>query len=412
MESLKSVLSEHPIVYVTRDIERALGLSVPTQGYFIISNSTPYAKSLLATNDHILLIESKDLLDTHELLNRAETQDFIASTPGASILVFKNTIQIERMCEERGWPLLNPSARLATTIEEKISQVTWLDDLEALLPPHHILPCQEIVWQDTPFIVQFNHAHTGNGTILVTSSKTLEKIQTAFPNRPARVTEYIKGHMFTSNNLVAPQTIIKGNISYQITGLPPFTDQPFATIGNDWGLATQFFQDKVELLEAYNMIVEKVGQKLRAAGWKGLFGVDIMVDSTNMKAYLIEINARQPASTTFESELQNQHSDSTSRFTTFEGHLAALLGLDPVAENRITIQNGAQIILRNQATHAWSDQEIQRIITALPKMHNVISYSNTTTGSDRLRIQTITSLLSTPNTFNSQGQAITDCIPV
>ena len=32
--------------------------------------------------------------------------------------------------------------------------------------------------------------------------------------------------MFTNNNVVTRDTILVGNINYQITGLPPFTDQP------------------------------------------------------------------------------------------------------------------------------------------------------------------------------------------
>ena len=74
------------------------------------------------------------------------------------------------------------------------------------------------------------------------------------------------------------------------------------------------------------------------------------------RLYLLEINARQPASTTYESQLQSTvcHSDPedsgeeslANRCTTFEAHLASLLSVSPDKYKLITIKNGAQIIQR------------------------------------------------------------------
>ena len=164
---------QQPTIYITRDIERALGLN--TSGYCIISNSTPFAKSL--KQDNILLIEEKEQLDTWQLLEHKQTKEFVKSQ---SILVFKNTPQIERICQKNNYKLLNPSAELSNKIEEKISQLDWLGDLKKYSPPYSVKPCKEIEFKQEPFILQFNRSHTGAGTILIESTEQLKKIQEKF----------------------------------------------------------------------------------------------------------------------------------------------------------------------------------------------------------------------------------------
>src|SRR3989339_73258 len=100
-------------------------------------------------------------------------------------------------------------------------------------------------------------------------------------------------------------------------------------------------------IKQYKKIVTDIGKKLNNDGWKGLFGVDIIVNEKTGQLYLLEINARQPASTTFESQLQIlQDETEESKTTTFEAHLAAVLGIKPTNTELITINNGAQIVQR------------------------------------------------------------------
>ncbi|MBP9694960.1 MAG: ATP-grasp domain-containing protein, partial [Candidatus Magasanikbacteria bacterium] len=351
METLASALKSNPIVYVTRDIERALGLPLDTSGYFIISNSTSFAKRIANGRTNVLLIEETEVLDTREILENKLAQNFIKENSIKNILVFKNTSQIETICKKHDWKLLNPSAALANKVEEKISQIEWLGELTKYLPPHRIAICKEIKWDNLPFILQFNRAHTGQGTFFIQTETDLKLIQEKFPERPVRVTDYIKGPMFTNNNVVTKEKILIGNINYQITGLTPFTDQPFSTIGNDWSLPDKLLSPDQK--KQYCDIATAVGLRLMASGWKGLFGIDVVLDEDTDKLYLIEINARQPASTTYESMLQEaknkeQWNNGTMEpLTTFEAHLTALLDLD-FDFDLITIDTGAQIILRVQ----------------------------------------------------------------
>lgn len=400
----------HPTIYVTRDIERALGLSSNTPNFFIVTNKSPLAKS----RDDVYTIENEHMLDTWELLAHDTMKKIMSAHPGAHIVVFKNTSQIEKICTANNWPLLNPSAALAAQVEEKISQVEWLDELETLLPPHHISVTKNIVWEKKPFILQFNRAHTGSGTYHIDTEKKLIALQEQFPNRDARITDFISGPVLTSNNVVTPSRVLVGNINYQITGLQPFTDNPFATIGNDWKLPITLLNN--EQKKQYRHIVESVGNKLRASGWKGLFGVDTILDEKTGTIYLIEINARQPASTTYESILQQKADKLTScpadqLKTTFEAHLLSLYEETLNDQELIGIEDGAQILLRVPADGVKNKERELSIAKNVAQLGcNVMIYNNDTPGSDWIRIQSEQSLMESHGVLNEFGEKIKEAI--
>lgn len=276
-----------PILYVSKDPERAGGLPC---------------------------VSGEETLD---LLKKVQ--------PGTTVLTFKNNAAIERYCKENGITLLNPPAELSEKIENKITQVEFLGELASLLPEHSIQKVKDITWP-TPYILQWAHSHTGEGTLYI---EDISAIKEKFQNREARITKYIEGKIFTVN-VVVGNTIEVGNISQQITGLAPYTDNRFASVGNDWSVSSP----KEEIIS----IARKVGEKMKAAGWKGLFGIDVVHGD---RVYLLEINARQPASATYESTLQKTN-------TIFENHIKALLG-EPLHPNTI-ITGGKQIIDRRTMT--------------------------------------------------------------
>lgn len=406
---MENNLDKRSIIYVTRDIERAIGFDLTNPHYFIISNSSQFAKQVTNNSNNILLIEGKKQLDTWELLTNDMVKDFISKIANPQILVFKNTKQIEQICELNHWKLLNPSAELASTIEQKISQVAWLADANKYLPEAKIQTCKNINFKNEKFILQFNQSHTGSGTILIESKEQLEEIKNKFPKREARITKFVDGLLLTNNNIVTKDKIILGNISYQITGLEPFTNNKFSTIGNDWGLAHKILTQKQ--LDKYKKIVDVVGRKMQTEGWLGLFGVDIILEKNSDNLYLIEINARQPASTTFESQLQTKNKKDGEEITTFEGHLLAILGEKIVEKKLIEITDGSQIILRK--TDQISEKNLLEIKSNLEKENfQVIMYDNKKDNSDLLRIQSTKSIMKEHEKFNDNGLKIINILTI
>ena len=392
-------LAKRRLFYVCRDLERAVGIDVSLPNYYIVTNHNDYSAKLAQQHPHIILIKEKEQLDTRALLAHPQTTGAIK--PNDFVLVFKNNALIETECRKNGWKLLNPKAKLADKIESKVSQVKWLKELAKYLPPHEVTVCENIKWSGVPFILQFNHSHTGSGTLFIDSEKKLSDLKAKFSQREVRVMSFINGPVFTNNNVVWGGKILVGNINYQITGLSPFTDNEFATIGNDWALPNKILSKKQ--ITQYKKIATEIGRKLSKSGWRGLYGVDVIVDEKTGRLYLLEINARQPASTTFESQLQSlQFAVRGLQTTTFVAHLAGLLGVPNKNYKLISIADGAQII-----------QRVTKKITKarLPNMKNIallniIQYNNTSPGADLVRFQFSKGLMQKHNKLNALGKKI------
>jgi hypothetical protein len=414
------------IAIVVRDIERASGFpgfpSFPQASHrfnniYTISNSTPYAKKL-ATGHHdkIELVVSRrgELLDTHELLTHEKTVAFMKKLEKKTgeapmVIVFKNTKRIEEICSAQGWKLLNPKAELAQKIEEKIAQIEWLgEEGRSFLPPHLITTCKDITWQTLPIpasptVIQFNHAHSGEGTLLIRSEAELAIFKATygsrFPNRPVRLTTFIDGPAYTLNCIVhSDGTVSHGSINYQITGIAPFTDNPFTTIGNDWSFARHELT-QIQRQEIHD-IARSIGRKMANDGWRGLFGIDV-ISSKEGRVHLIEINARQPAGASFESILAEQ-TKKNQEVSVLEAHVRALIDEKPlpVAE----ISEGAQIIAR--ITPHSQKESMHMLEKELSHRFTVIPYVNEATGSELVRIQSPHSFIKTHQELNSDGELI------
>ncbi|MCX6718958.1 MAG: hypothetical protein NTZ38_01100 [Candidatus Taylorbacteria bacterium] len=342
------------IIYVTRDIERAMGI-VPSDDHIIVANRTPYAESMkkqYGQNVYLIDPDTSGILDTAELFGR-ETVRQLINRNKADILVFKNTSRIENICKSNDWKLLNPSAELAEKIENKITQVEWLGELATeYLPPFTVGPTKDMKWAGVPSVIQWAHGHTGDGTIPVNSAAELSAIQKQFPERPARITAFEIGRI--------------------------------------------------------EKITQDVGKKMQESGWRGLFGIDVMRDDERGAIYLIEINARQPASTSFESLLQAEYRrQGIQGLTTFEAHLNSLRG-ETVTGSIIPINDGAQIIQRVTQTTKSIPEDTARSIEL--SGYKVIPYENTEYGSDLLRIQSMMNIMERHGKLNKRGKEIIDLI--
>ncbi len=391
------------VIYVTPDIERALGMT-PQAHYRIATYRNAYSESIHAEYpDFVTLLDTPATgTDTPTLLSNTDLQT-LALNLRAGIVVFKNNSLIESLVSKHGLTLLNPHATLAEKVENKVSQVEWLGSLaEKYLPTHKIKMGKDLIWNKVPYVFQWAHGHTGEMTYLIRSAKDVESIHATFPDRIGRVSAYVHGPVFTVNCVVLTDRTLMGNISYQITGVAPFTDHEFSTIGNDWGLTHSLLSDR-EIAFVESMVGE-IGAKLRESGWKGLFGIDFIRDDSSDHIYLIEINARQPASTTYESQLQQDlRRQGVAGTTLFEAHIHALSG-EQITQHLIPLNDGAQIVQRITAlTKEVPPATIQALRDA---GHTVIPYRETTQNMPIIRIQSRQGIMETHSKFNTRGKEI------
>lgn len=392
------------IIYVTRDIERAMGKE-PGPDYMIVTNDTPYSRSIKERFPEYVFLVKDDkghIMGTGELMEHPSTQS-ILSDKDAAIIIFKNTARIEPLVNGRGLRMLNPRASLSERIENKITQIDWLESSgEKFLPEHYVKLVKYLSWTEQPFVLQWAHGHTGDGTILVESDKLLQAIKNRFPERMARVTDYISGPSFTVNVIISKDKVIPANVSYQITGIKPFTENKFSTIGNDWALPNKLLSK--EEIDVIHSMANHIGEKMRNEKWLGLFGLDLMKDEERNKIRLIEINARQPASTTLESILQSRmRTNGAKGLTTMEAHIMALKGF-VIDEPIIKIDQGSQIVQR--LTTSTRTVSTDKGDSLTQQGFEVVQYDNTDFNADLLRIMSNEGIMENHNTFNENGKKI------
>ncbi len=148
-------------------------------------------------------------------------------------------------------------------------------------------------------VIQYNRGHTGNNTIFIENDKDYAKERKKYRNRLARIAEFVEGDVYTLNACITRFGMVYGGISYQITGFKDLTSRKGGTIGNDWKYPKKISPKNQKKIQE---ILKKVEKEMLSAGYRGMLGVDFII-TPKQRIYLIEINARQPASTPMHTKL-------------------------------------------------------------------------------------------------------------
>lgn len=358
-QKVNDFLSEKAIFYLANDPERALGLEhildsyniacidtinykelLPREriGFFSLSEARPGEDSVYRSS--LKLIRSKEFLEFYAA--RKKKNNFIQT--------FKISPAFAKAVADLGAESLNTAAYLNRMFENKLSQYSELAKA-ARFPKTIVTTLAATDYQQLKkelgekFVIQFNRGHTGSGTVFINGEEEFKNIQLHYPRRQVKISEYLQANSYTLNACITESGVFMGGLSFQITGEPELAHEHGATIGNDW----QYLPDinetvKKDLTEQ----VTSVGKIMRSKGYQGMFGVDLMVKEG--KVYVIEINARQPASIPMYTKIQLQEGQVPLSLL----HLAEFLGIktdiavDDYNGYALQPKKYAQIFLRPQ----------------------------------------------------------------
>ena len=323
----KKYASSDAFFYVTLDPERALGLEDVLPNYTIIcpykSRLTEKLKRLSSAYDRVqgvrVVVLGEHMPEsevdkivrrgTYGILKSDFVKEHIQDAHDREHLVYvlslKNSQLIETFCKKMGWELLAPKAKVAEQFENKISQYKALKNIvpypETFLSTIEGLYRREIGRQ---LVLQFNRGHSGNSTFFIKTKKELETLYKLYPKRECKISEYIRGKTYTLNCLALQGgEVITGSISEQITGLKTATYNPNTTCGNDFISPRKL--RRIEVNET-KKIAQTVGKALHQKEYRGLFGIDVIIEESSRKVYFIEVNTHQPASISFEAKLHRK----------------------------------------------------------------------------------------------------------
>lgn len=375
LEEVNLKLKQRPLLFVSQEAERGLGLEHLLEDFTIVSTQADYISEGLRGSGKAAVFSSAD--NTGKLPGDAEfitylktrtgTTKFGAMAPAANYYVqfFKNTSDsfISGLAEAGvNAQLLNNSASLTRSIENKVNQYQILLDSEAAnyLPKSHIttlgaLNIKEQVEAYGGIVLQLPFGHTGSSTYMIyttdsgiTENPELNELVNQYPNRACRVVEMIDGYPMTVNACVYRGKTYVGGLSYQYTGIAGLTTNPAATVGNDWTLPSQILtpEQTAEIIK----LTEIAGELLRTKfNFKGLFGVDLVIDKSSGRVYLIEINPRQTASIPMHTKLQLEAGQVPLALLNLAEFLDIIIELDPATYSNSACASlpGSQVFLRS-----------------------------------------------------------------
>ena len=160
------------------------------------------------------------------------------------------------------------------------------------------------------------------------------------------ITKFIEGKACSATGCVTQNGIICSPLQYQLIDIPQISNTGMKGVwcGHDW-LASKKFTDLAQ--KRKNSILETMGKELFKLGYKGIFGIDFMIDAQD-NLYPIECNPRYtgafPAYTFF--QLAKQQIPLELIHLLEHYHVDYDLNIEEVNKQLATFE-GSQLILRS-----------------------------------------------------------------
>lgn len=271
------------------------------------------------------------------------------------IIVFKTSHAIERICRQRGWPLVCAPAAVSRRWENKLTFRALADSLGLRQPPGLGLDLVGATYAAVSarlgprFVLQAAHGFSGARTYPVADAAAFEAAARALRAPAVRASAFLEGSPLTLNACVTARGVAAGAPFVQITGDPRLTRYPLGACGNDWVAGAAMDLDPAPFVD----IARRVGEALAAEGYRGIFGLDFVREPDGRLA-VIEVNPRLVASIALHAQLEL----AAGRLPLLARHVLAFL--DPGADAapldlHLAPVAGAQVILHHVAGDAPRD---------------------------------------------------------
>ena len=255
------------------------------------------------------------------------TEDAVKARPS---LTFKSSFAVENACKALTLNLLAAKSGLSRRWENKTAIGDLTSDLGISGIPSAVIEPATTSFEELrqilggDLVLQSPHGYSGAKTLRVRSAEEFDSALETLRSRRLRASSFLSGPTLTLNACVTAKGTAVGRPFLQLTGLPSLTPHRLGSCGNDW-VAGEAYS---EAFPSCKSIAERIGGALARAGFMGVFGLDLLVDSTS-EVRLIEVNPRLVASISMYTQLEL----SAGRVPLLARHLMAFLApeLDDVS---------------------------------------------------------------------------------
>lgn len=154
----------------------------------------------------------------------------------------------------------------------------------------------------TRFVAQAAEGQGGSGTVFLSTDGEWEETVKRFAGQPMWITPFAGDLSLNINAIALPGASRAGYPSVQLTGLPYLHAPDGAYCGNDFHAAAAL---PAALLHSVREQTERIGNAIAQRGYRGLFGLDLVVDDRTGAAYIVDLNARGQGSTPLHTQLEH-----------------------------------------------------------------------------------------------------------
>jgi len=313
--SIKNVINAKqvgPIFFVTPNPIYAIGLEKNIKSYFVIcSQKSDIVQYLRKEKIPVLCLDDDKIKNAGKILTNEKVIEYIKSRSKnnvANVITFKPSPMIQRVCRDNSFRYLGNDWKLNRDLEDKTKFVEVTEKLKISNANSKIIKldknnCSLDFSRNKKFVVQLPRGFSGNATFFIEDKNNLDEIFKKYKNRKVKLSEYFKGETYTINACVIGNEILISKPIFQITGLSSYNKNSFGgTCGNDYIYPKKL--RKKQRKEIFDC-TKKVGDYIKRLGYKGIFGLDFVVN--NKKVNLIEINPRIIGSMSLFTKLQIQN---------------------------------------------------------------------------------------------------------
>lgn len=275
------------ILLVSPDPRKIEGLELAWPHFKIfVSKMSPSLRKAERRGAEIVNLKLPKIKKTSDLLAEMVGRNLVKK--GSRVLVFKNLAKIEKLAAKRKFEILMPESKFLILLEDKINFVQFCHEFALPILPTKVRELNLVRFTE-PVVIQTRRGHAGESTYFVRSPRELENLKRKMGDFTVKVTPLKKLPTFSLDFCVTRNGIYSTQPFFQITGDPRLNPLPGGTGGIDFDLAAQL---SVATKERIGALVEMVGAALKKIGYRGIAGIDFLVDDVNSRIYLLELNPR------------------------------------------------------------------------------------------------------------------------
>ena len=295
-----------------------LGLEDIAQNYRLLALRHTLETKLIEKDTEVFSLEKgmgtkhiREPRNATTVIKLPQTKEYLSKFPNPAIMVYKSSLKMERVCKENNWRLIASPIRFGKELfENKIKFRRLLQDLGVAVPPGTIKKVKDLHYGQLlnkyglPFVIQHPTRGGGKGTFFINNQEDFHnaqrklkfKITEEYKEIPDEVKQvivakYISGSSPSVTGCVTRQGILSCSPQLQILDIAELYSPKKGSglfCGHDWTASN--FSDKVKF-QVYD-ITEKIGQYFKGQGYKGIFGLDFVMDEETEKLYVVEANPR------------------------------------------------------------------------------------------------------------------------